>query len=194
MVNFSMALDRTLKFEGGYSNHPDDRGGETYCGISRVHNPDWHGWSYIDGYKEVKPMPNNGPKFQEEDIVIRLRFLVAAFYKKLWDSLDLDSIDHQALTSEIFEVMVNMGTPRAVKFLQEALNVLNRNAALYPDLVVDGVFGPVTRKLLHEQKADYGLIEKIVIVLRGSFYLDIVRRDPTQEAFIKGWLNRVRVG
>ena len=43
----------------------------------------------------------------------------------------------RALALEMFDTGVNMGTGRAVGFLQTALNVLNRNQQLYPDMVVD---------------------------------------------------------
>lgn len=33
-------IDAILAHEGGYSDHPADRGGETMYGISRVHHPD----------------------------------------------------------------------------------------------------------------------------------------------------------
>ena len=41
MAEFSEAFTQTAAHEGGYSNDPLDRGGETYRGIARVHHPDW---------------------------------------------------------------------------------------------------------------------------------------------------------
>ena len=35
MANFTIALKKVLKNEGGYANNPNDAGGETYKGISR---------------------------------------------------------------------------------------------------------------------------------------------------------------
>ena len=44
MGDFKTSLARTLRWEGGYSDDPVDRGGETYRGISRKNFP----------YKEFK--------------------------------------------------------------------------------------------------------------------------------------------
>lgn len=50
-MGFDEALKQTLAFEGGYANDPDDRGGETFRGISRRSFPDWPGWALIDRAK-----------------------------------------------------------------------------------------------------------------------------------------------
>ena len=42
-----------MEHEGGYVDDRDDRGGETYRGISRNNFPDWKGWKKIDGFKPV---------------------------------------------------------------------------------------------------------------------------------------------
>lgn len=62
-----------------------------------------------------------------------------AFYKEnYWDKFLGDEINSQEIADEIFDTSVNMGVERAVKFLQKALNYLNRDELLYLNLVVDG--------------------------------------------------------
>jgi len=64
---------------------------------------------------------------------------VKAFYKEnYWDKFLGDEINSQEIADEIFDTSVNMGVERAVKFLQKALNYLNRDELLYLNLVVDG--------------------------------------------------------
>ncbi len=46
-------ISTILSHEGGYANHPADKGGETYRGISRKANPNWEGWKYIDDVKRT---------------------------------------------------------------------------------------------------------------------------------------------
>lgn len=47
MARFQPALEKLLRLEGGWCSVPGDRGGETYCGISRAHWPTWEGWTTI---------------------------------------------------------------------------------------------------------------------------------------------------
>ena len=47
MADFRLAYKKIEAAEGGYVNDPDDKGGETYKGISRKANPDWNGWINI---------------------------------------------------------------------------------------------------------------------------------------------------
>lgn len=181
MADFIIALAQTLVFEGAYSNDPTDTGGETYCGVSRVHNPDWHGWALVD----ARPLEPRGEA--------RLIKHVEDFYKELWDRLGLDYIDHQNVAEELFDISVNMGMGRAVKFLQTGLNAMNRDQKLWPDLAVDGGYGPVTKGVFGGAVAEYDLLAKVLVILRGAFYLDIVSRNTTQERFIRGWFSRLQI-
>src|SRR3712207_6059069 len=56
-TSFDIALERTLEFEGWYSKHPADPGGETYRGIARRHHPSWPGWALIDEAKQRPGFP-----------------------------------------------------------------------------------------------------------------------------------------
>ena len=44
MADFSTAHAPVAVWEGGYGNHPADRGGETLCGIARGCHPDLALW------------------------------------------------------------------------------------------------------------------------------------------------------
>ena len=55
MADFRLAYKKIEAAEGGYVNDPDDKGGETYKGISRKANPDWDGWISIDQIKKAHP-------------------------------------------------------------------------------------------------------------------------------------------
>ena len=47
-------LPHTLRWEGYYANDAQDRGGETYRGISRMHCPEWGGWMVLDTIADKK--------------------------------------------------------------------------------------------------------------------------------------------
>ncbi len=196
MADFNKAFIITLGHEGGYSNDPDDAGGETYRGIARRYHPDWSGWALIDENKQnIKflsepDFPGNLP------YDYALNTLVEEFYKtNYWNLFWADEIPNQAIANELFDTSVNMGISRAVKFLQTGLNVLNRNQKNYPDIVEDGKFGPNTlktlRSYLKKDKPSYLL--KVMNILQGEHYLTYMRKSPIQERFARGWLSRVSI-
>ena len=57
MASFGEAFEHTMGMEGGYANDPQDVGGETFMGVSRVYNPGWYGWTIIDGQKDEYNFP-----------------------------------------------------------------------------------------------------------------------------------------
>ena len=125
MANFGKAYQATMGHEGGYSKDADDLGGETYRGIARKFNPGWTGWAKIDAAKRTRGFPTS------LDRDTALQNDVSAFYKQhYWDKFQGDAIPNQAIADELFDTGVNLGIPRAVEFLQRALNTLNRNEKL----------------------------------------------------------------
>lgn len=188
MGDFDQAYEKTMEHEGGYANDPTDVGGETYKGVARRYHPSWKGWKIIDEAKDAVDFPKNlDPK-------IRLQVEIRKFYKAhYWDIWLGDKIDNQEICNEMFDTGVNMGTHRCQKFLQEALNYLNRNELLYNDLVVDADVGPATLKALHiylnTDQPRYLLV--ILNLLQGNHYLNYMKKSPKQEKFARGWLNRV---
>lgn len=93
------------KFEGGYSNDPDDRGGETIFGISSKHWP--------EDFKKVKELEDAG-KTDEA------RAYTQEFYKKnFWDEAGIENLpDNMKLLA--FDTAVNLGVPTAKKMLEQA--------------------------------------------------------------------------
>lgn len=125
MANFKEAINKTLKFEGGYVNDPDDSGGETFLGISRVNNRSWKGWKIIDQCKVGIMLPQgisrlNDKLYSNEELIS----LVHQLYKdKYWDPIQLDIIPSQRVANEIFDTAVNMGVGTAIKFAYEACGI-----------------------------------------------------------------------
>jgi lysozyme family protein len=172
-------IDEVIDREGGYSNHPADRGGETNWGITNA-------VARADGYHG--PM-RDLPRARAEAIYRRLYWLAPA----------LDRVAERAplLAAELFDTGVNMGPAVAVCFLQRALNALNRGASDYPDLVLDGRVGPRTLAALDAFLAHRGPVGETVLVraveaLQGERYLALAEARPANEAFLYGWLaNRI---
>ena len=189
MADFEKAYEKTMGHEGGYTNDPNDAGGETYKGIARVYNPSWSGWEIIDAAKQDTNFPYN------LDDNLDLQYNVKAFYKaKYWDVNRLDDVNDQTVAEELFDTGVNMGIGRAARFLQISLNYLNRNGALYNELVVDGAIGPMTLKALNIvlDDGDCDVLMSMLNTLQGMHYMKYMDRNPVQKRFARGWFRRVK--
>jgi lysozyme family protein len=185
---FKTAYAITMKHEGGYSNHPNDRGGETFMGIARTYHPNWHGWSIIDTYAHKN----------EASADPRLNTLVEKFYyEKYYSSsrLNLDVIETllPETSIELFDIAVNMGVRTAAKFLQRGVNLLNRDEKNYQNLKVDGFIGSKTVLVIDKYIKNDMLMKKLIILLKAKFYIDIAEKNETQEEFIRGWINRINL-
>ncbi len=181
-MSFDFAFKRTLKHEGVYVDNPNDRGGVTYCGISRVNYPNWIGWPLVDDW--IKNKTNHH---------LLLDKLVREFYQKeFWDKLGLDRFDTK-VAAELFDAAVNCGHRRAVRFFQQALNMMSRNFRLFPRLSLDGVLGEQTAAAYAKIAIrDYAALVGWMLVIRGCHYLEVMTFDSAQQEFARGWINRIR--
>lgn len=190
MESFESAYKRLIHHEGGYSNHPHDRGGETYKGISRVHHPDWKGWEIIDMHKEEPTFP----RYVDHDPDLQIQTEV--FYKKLyWDTMYLDEV-HPKVAYELFEIGVNMGVPRATLFAQRVCNAFNKRKKLWNDVKEDGVFGHKTLSAVTRMSSQYRGVHvfcKAMNCLQGCRYIELALNDSKMESFIWGWFNRIEL-
>lgn len=191
MIDFNEVFKKTIKFEGGYSLDPDDPGGETYKGISRIHHPYWSGWEKIDDYKESGIL---GIVDKDHIVHDRVRLFYETHY---WRRIRGKDLYYQNLAEVVFDTAVNMGVHKGIKCLQESLNLLNRNQKDYPDLIKDGLIGRKTLGALNTylNRRSTGLEPEILItvykILRGYHYVQIMRKSQTLEKFAKGWFKRI---
>lgn len=128
MANFNKVYERLKVNEGGYVNDPDDRGGETYLGISRKYHPDATFWKFIDDYKKQNGTKNINEVLKKNTAI---QSEIKDIYKKeYWDVFKLDDCISQGLASEIFDDAVNRGVSSACKILCDTLGIPRVN---YPD-------------------------------------------------------------
>ena len=173
-------LDALIDREGGYVNHPADRGRPTRYGsterVARAH-----------GYAgEMARLP---------------RSEAASIYRRLyWLGPRFDAVAKSSarVAAELFDTGVNMGPGVAATFLQRALTALNRNGRDYPDLTPDGRIGDRTLAALETVLAARGrrggetVLLRALEALQGERYLRLAERRPANEAFLYGWLaNRI---
>jgi lysozyme family protein len=205
MTAFKTAYQLTMGHEGLYDNHPSDRGGETYCGIARNIHPHWEGWTVIDEVKSKLKKPTSTAQIAKalQKKKKDLSEMVEGFFKAtFWDSLCLDELPDEAVTTELFEQSVNQGTATAARHLQYALNLLNRAGKDYADIAVDGRVGKRTIAAYHafrqtaswpnrSHERNVRTLVKVFNALQFDRYRDFCEAHPEQETFIYGWINRV---
>ena len=176
MADFKISFKITGHNEGGYANDPNDRGGETYAGISRKFWTNWAGWQLIDNYKDKngivgidKAMANNP----------NMEAAIESFYKKnFWDVNKLDLINEQQIANTVYDFGVNSGVSQAAKALQKVINVS-----------VDGIIGNQTIDAVN--KGDAESIHNAYNLYRDDFYTNLAKR-PGQGKFLKSWLSRLK--
>jgi len=168
-------LDKVIAKEGGFVDHPDDRGGATNWGITeRV--------ARAAGYQgEMHALPRS-----EAVRIYRRRYVEAPGFDKI-AALSVP------IAAELIDTGINMGTGTAGRFLQRALNVLNRQQRDFADLMVDGQSGPATLGALRRFLEVRGTLGEAVMVkaLDGqqcTRYIEIAEARPANESFMMGWL------
>ena len=172
-------IDAVIDREGGYVNHPADRGGPTRWGVTEA-------VARAQGY--AGPM-RDLPRAEAANIYRRIYWLRPAF--------DRVAARAPRIAAELFDTGVNMGTAIATGFLQRALNALNRTARDYPDIMVDRAIGPRTLSALDgflkaRGKGGEAVLLRAMEALQGERYIALAERRPSQEAFLYGWLaNRI---
>lgn len=168
---FEEAFKEVINIEKGYVNSIYDRGGETKFGISKKSYP------HLDIEKLT---------FEEAKNI---------YFYDFWncDLLTLSNIKDKEIAIELFDTSVNMGQGIAGRFLQTALNHMNRNNRLYKDLIVDGWIGASTLNALNIilKRGEKAQLLKVLNGEQYSRYVMIIEKTPEQEMNFVGWMVRV---
>lgn len=161
-MSFDAALRLVLANEGGYANHPADRGGPTNFGVTQT-TYDVYRASIGESRREVRDIT----QAEVGDI----------YRRSYWERAHCDDLP-SPLDAVHFDAAVNHGPRVAVKLLQRALGLAD-----------DGIFGPVTQAAAQHATSPSVLSRYLAARLR--LYADIVARDASQQVFLRGWLKRL---
>lgn len=174
---FEATMERVALIEGGYSNDPADRGGETNHGITIA-------VARAFGYRGAM---RDMTKAEAMDI----------YRARYWTQPAFDRIEpiSPEVAAWLLDCGINMGQAAAGTILQRALNALNDRGALYPDLTVDGQCGAMTRAALLALLSRRGsegraILPRILTALQAARYIGIMEADGSQERFGWGWMRR----
>lgn len=163
-MDFEQAFTQVVLTEGGYSNNPLDKGGETKYGITKA-------VALAHGYTgEMKDLPLEKAK--------------EIYRKSYWLTTPAENMPEVAY--RIFDIAVNCGVSRANTWVLKAVNLLNRDETLYPNCTMNNVLDGYN-KLPSKDKL---FVEQLLRVLQGAHYISVCDNNETQENFIRGWITR----
>lgn len=156
-----------LSWEGGFTNHPADRGGATNKGVTIA---TWKAVGYDkdgDGDIDVDDLR----LLTEEDAV---KYVMKPHY---WDRWQADRIKSQSIANLVVDWVWASGK-NGITNVQRLLGV-----------TVDGIVGEETLTALNKRNSRELFAE--IKRARIAFIEGVVKRDPSQLVFKKGWLARL---
>jgi len=158
------AIDIVLKFEGGFTDNPNDHGGPTNFGITAADFGRFLGQATPATADQVKNMTREQAR---------------AIYRKCYiEQPKFDQVSDPTLKLILIDSGVLFGTGRATRWLQQALNV-----------TVDGVFGDKSKAAL-AAITDQARLAREVLGIRFQAIANIVVNDTSQIVLLRGWINR----
>lgn len=168
MAKFENFVDKLLVLEGGFAILKNDKGGATKYGVT------------LQTWKEFGHDKDGDGDIDVEDIKLLTVEDAKNIAKKIfWDYFKADQIKNQTIAEFICDWGYNSGRTTIAKKVQTLLG-----------LKADGIFGPMTLNRINT--LDQGQLFNLLKLSRLDFVRKIVERDPTQERFYKGWVNRIQ--
>ncbi len=166
VLSLFIAISKTLEHEGGWSDHALDKGGKTKYGIT------------------LSTLQSFRPGATEKDLRQMTKEDATSFYvKHFFYGMGVDRLP-EGVQDIVFDMNVNHGLRNSIKILQRALVACGKH------ILVDGIPGPNTVTAAFSvpvQKLRTNIIEA-----RLNFYRAIIRNNPSQQVFWRGWEKRAR--
>lgn len=151
-----------LCWEGGFVDDPLDRGGATNKGITIGTFRNFYGKdATVEQLKNIT---------DEQWLHI--------FKSGYWDKWKADDIENQSIANIVVDWAWGSGAATSIKQVQKILGV-----------AVDGIAGNDTLTAINT--ADQRSLFVKIHSRRIEFVENIVKRDPSQARFLKGWKNRI---
>ncbi len=171
MADYRKLVPFILRWEGGWADDKDDKGGKTNRGIT------------INTYKALSKK-----LLHQEPTMANFRQLTKAqaalFVKYFWDK---STANNRVRSQKIAEAITTWRWGSGSYGLKEFQRLLNRK--YHANLKVDGVIGRNTVAKINAINPDH--LFNDMLQARKAFFERLARRDPSQMKFLKGWMNRL---
>lgn len=161
MASWFNYIPMLLKWEGGFSNNPADKGGATNRGVTLTTFRKWYGSG-----KTV------------EDLKAMTDCQWCRIMRSYWDNIKADKINSQSIADIVADWHINAGV-NAIKEVQRMFGIK-----------ADGIVGPITLTYLNSPNTE--VIFNRLRSAREDYYIRLVKSNPSQQQFLRGWLNRTR--
>lgn len=162
MADYKKLIPIIKKWEGTFVNHPLDKGGCTNSGITIG--------TYRAYFGKTKTC-NDLKKMSENE----WGYIFKTGY---WNKWKADLINNQSIANLLVDWVWGSGS-YGIKYPQQVLGV-----------TADGVVGPKTLAAINNYPNQKELFEKLWN-RRKKHFEDIVKKNPNQKVFLKGWLRRI---
>lgn len=153
------------KWEGGYVNDPLDKGGATNMGIT------------IGTWRSVGYDKDGDGDIDANDIKLLDKKDFEAVLKQYWDRWQADKIQNQSVANILVDWVWGSGK-WGIIIPQRILG-----------LTSDGIVGPKTIEKINSMNQSE--LFRLIFQEREKFLENIVKNNPSQKRFIKGWKNRL---
>ncbi|CAN5118689.1 hypothetical protein BH11PSE10_BH11PSE10_09220 [soil metagenome] len=164
-------IDDILQREGGFVNHPNDRGGPTNFGITLRTLAAWR-----------SPLPVDVPDVRN----LRIDEARQIYRGNYFTRPKIDQLP-ALIQPVMFDMSINHGPAAAIKLLQQVLNDKGRACG------IDGGIGDETLRCAEAACKAFGKdLVNALVAKRISLFEKIVAGDESQRVFLAGWLNRAK--
>lgn len=162
--NVQEMITRIIAREGGYVDHPADRGGPTNMGVTQATLSQYRG----------KPVTASDVR------ALTRSEAEAIYYERYWVEPGFDGLNVSSTVAEmLLDLSVHHGAVGAAKLLQQAVRV-----------TADGKIGAVTEAAVNVVPGP--ILAAAIMGERVAKLGAIITKNPTQAVFAAGWMNRMK--
>lgn len=165
MANIDRLAPIIFRWEGGFANDPNDRGGATNMGVT------------VATWRQVGYDKDGDGDIDADDVRLLTRADATRVLRIYWDRWRADSIRNQSVANILVDWVWGSGR-WGIVIPQRILGVAQ-----------DGIVGVNTITALNA--ADQRDFFNKVFAARKKFFDDIVAKNPSQRKFHNGWMNRL---